>query len=898
MNNALNKYWSLVDEINQVFRNLKTLSNDELRHELQLIEHEINQSVNKTKTLNDNLVNVYAIVKETARRFSEGNVIVKATDFDKTISEDVDFIVIEGDKAIYKNRWDIGGVPFQWNMVHYDEQLLGGIMLHFGYAIEMATGEGKTLVATLPVLLNALSHDGVHLMTVNDYLSKRDFQMTRPIYNFLGISVDCIELYSRTLFAQDKKMRKNAYKTDITFGTNSSFTFDYLFDHLAISPDDCVQQNHHFAIIDELDSILIDEADTPHIISGGMPYYNADIYKDNIHLINELLKADGYEELYTINKLSHSASFTEKGKQWLADKKGITDLFSIQKTYQVDGFEQMDKEKQDDLYMRINLQNALHQLLLALTVYERDIDYIVNGDEILIIDHHTGRAKPSYRWEHGLHSAIEVKENVTVKDDHTGTAVISLKNYFKLYDKVSGMSGTIMPVEDELAEIYGIKCVAIPTHRPMRRVDEPLRIFRTLKQKDDAIIKLILDNKQNGRPSLVGCINIKRSDYIASILEDMKVECNRLDARTTKEEAVTVAKAGIGNTITISTSVAGRGTDIKPSDDAIANGGLMVIGTDMFDSVRVDRQLMGRSGRQGNPGTSVFFASLDDIIIQNLDDEDRKNLQRIADSCENDNEFSKQVLPFFKKAQANNEKASRECRKEVARKDDIVAPHRLKFYTKRNKLLHDISFSDELINSLISEYKASEENANGHLMDLYLITRELVSRSFKNNRNLEYLWIPFSDSQNPFAIRVNARKINNNNGFTYFCQEFKRQITLNIYDKLWKDFVEYMMGNLDKHEIDLLEDRYDKLMIEINTIIISRLLNSIIPFTRRHDGESASTPHIDSQEIEQEDLLSSKSHIYLVPDNPCPCGSGKKYCECHGRGTRSSNRKKRRVNPL
>ncbi len=887
MNEILKKNLPLVEEINHLFRNLKNVSNDELRRELYAIERDINQTDDKVKALDDNLVKVYAIVKETARRFSEGNVIVKANDSDKSLAEDVDFIIIEGDNAIYKNRWDAGGVPFQWNMVHYDEQLLGGIMLHYGYAIEMATGEGKTLVATLPVLLNALTHEGVHLMTVNDYLSKRDFQMTRPIYNFLGVQTDCIELYSRS-------RRKNAYKADITFGTNSSFTFDYLFDHLAISPNECVQQKHHFAIIDELDSILIDEADTPHIVSGGMYYDDGDIYKDNIQIIKELLETEGHNELYTIDKLRHSASFTENGKTWLADKKGINDLFLIQKTYQVDGYDQLEASMQEDLNKRLHLQNVLLQLLRALTVYERDVDYIVNGDKIQIIDQHTGRAKPSHRWEYGLHTAIEVKEGVKIQHDLTGMAVISLKNYFKLYDKVSGMSGTIMPVEEELAEIYGIKCVAIPTHRPMIRVDEPLRIFRTTKQKDDAIIKLILDNKRNSRPSLVGCINIKRSDHIASMLEDMKVECNRLDARTTKEEAITVAKAGIGNTITVSTSVAGRGTDIKPSEDAIANGGLMVIGTDMFDSVRVDRQLKGRSGRQGNPGTSVFFASLEDIILQNLSEEERADLQRVADSCENDNEFNKQTFPFFEKAQANSEDSSRECRKEVARKDDIVAPHRLKFYTQRNKLLHDAGASDELVDCLMREHEISEDSVREHLNMLYLTTRILVSRSLRNNRNLEYLWIPFSDSRHPFAVLLNAQMTNNDCGFKYFCQEFKRQISLQIYDKLWKDFVEYMMGNLDKHEIELLESRYDKMMTEINSIIISRLLNSVIPFTGDSTIEKITPPP--TSDFTEEEPEGQKHPIpqSIAPGAPCPCGSGKKYCECHGRGTRSSDRRKRR----
>ncbi len=880
----MSKQWDqLVRDINQTYSTLSELSNDELRNNLSDIERYINQSSNKSEALNDKLTIVYAIVKEVARRFTEGNVVVSANEFDVLLAEEVDFITIAGDKAIYKNRWDAGGVPFQWGMIHYDEQLLGGIMLHYGYAIEMATGEGKTLVATLPVLLNALTHEGVHLMTVNDYLSKRDFQMTRPIYNFFGLQTDCIELYPR-----HDSTRKKAYAADITFGTNSSFTFDYLFDHLAISPDKCVQQNHHYAIIDELDSILIDEADTPHIVSGGMSYNEEEIYKKNLPIIQELLDTDNHESLYSTDKLNHSATFTAQGEQWLSDKLGIPDLFSIRKTYQVEEFDTLDEAEKDSLGMKINLQSVLKQLLRALTVYERDVDYIVSGDKILIIDSHTGRIKPSHRWSYGLHTAVEVKEGVKVRDDSTGMAVISLKNYFKLYDKVCGMSGTIMSVEDELAEIYAIKCVQIPTHRPMIRVDEPLRIFRTTEQKDNAIINQILANLEVGRPSLVGCLNIKRADNIGSQLEDLKISFNKLDARTTREEAFLVAKAGIGSTITVSTSVAGRGTDIKPSDDAIAKGGLMVIGADLFDSVRVDCQLKGRTGRQGNPGTSVFFTSLEDSILRYLGDEDSKRLQDIAEKT-SDEDLMNLALPYFEKAQAKRERLSRESRKEVARKDDIIAPHRLTFYTQRNKLLHEASASEDLIDSLICRFEVSKISVEKHLKELYLRTRELVNRSLRNNINLGFLWVSFSDSRHPFAIGLNAQKMVSNKGFNYFCHEFKRQITLQVYDKLWKRFVEYMMGNLDKHEVNLLKDRYDKMMSEINSIIISRLMNAVIPFSEGTEEEKTDKSDIG------DNLPESPEHpISIADDAPCPCGSGKKYCECHGSGTRRNCGRKRR----
>ena len=613
MSEVLEKYRKLVDSINVEYKILCRLSNDELRMRLYQIADAINGSENKNKALDEHLVPVFAIVKETARRFTKGNIIVTANDYDKFLSETYDIVAIDNGKAIYKNRWDAGGVPFEWNMVHYDEQLLGGILLHKGYAIEMLTGEGKTLVATLPVMLNALTHNGVHMMTVNSYLSKRDFELTRPIYMFYGLTADCIEYYPN-----GNLRRKKAYVADITFGTNSSFTFDYLDDHLAMDPSECVQRKHTFAIIDELDSILIDDAGTPHIVGGGNYYNHGKYYEENLPIVKELLGTKSAQPLYKSDVLRKKAEFTKEGKTWLASKKQIPDLFSVAKTYEIDNFDKLNQYEKDEQLKKIFIQNVLYQLLAAFTLYEKDIDYVVDNGKIKIIDKNTGRIKESNRWEHGLHTAIEVKEGVKVQNDFDGMAVISLKNYFKLYKKVAGMSGTIMAVKDELKSVYGLKCEALPTHKPMIRTDIPLRVYRTEERKEKEIISLIKENQRAGRPTLVGCINMKRSESIAQLLENENIPFNRLDAKTIKEEARTIAKAGIGDTITVATSVAGRGTDIKPSPDALENGGLMVIGTDLFDSVRIDNQLKGRTGRQGNPGSSVFFASLEDSILKYL----------------------------------------------------------------------------------------------------------------------------------------------------------------------------------------------------------------------------------------------------------------------------------------
>ena len=622
MSEVLDKFRKLVDAINVEYNTLCIMSNDELRMRLYQIKMAINDSDNKNKALDEYLVPAFAIIKETARRFTEGNIIVSANDYDKFLSETYDFVSIDNGKAIYKNRWDAGGVPFEWNMVHYDEQLLGGILLHKGYAIEMLTGEGKTLVATLPVVLNALARNGVHMMTVNSYLSKRDFELTRPIYMFYGLTADCIEYYPN-----GDIRRKKAYEADITFGTNSSFTFDYLYDHLAMDPSECVQQKHTFAIIDELDSILIDDAGTPHIVGGGNYYNHGKYYEENLPIIKELLEIESAKPLYVLDAHRKKVEFTEEGKTWLASKKQIPDLFFVKKTYEIDNFDELNLTEKEEISNKLFVQKILFQLLAAFTIYEKDIDYVVDSGKIKIIDKNTGRLKESNRWEHGLHTAIEVKEGVEVQNDFDGMAVISLKNYFKLYNKVAGMSGTIMSVKEELKSVYGLNCEALPTHKPLIRVDMPLRFFRTEEQKEKAIISLIKDNRQAGRPTLVGCVNMKRSDSIAKMLENDNIPFNRLDAKTIKQEAITIAKAGIGNAVTVATSVAGRGTDIKPSPDALEQGGLMVIGTDLFDSVRIDKQLKGRTGRQGNPGSSVFFASLEDSILKYLSKEEQTRFE-------------------------------------------------------------------------------------------------------------------------------------------------------------------------------------------------------------------------------------------------------------------------------
>lgn len=564
----------------------------------------------------------------------------------------------------------------------------------------------------------------------------------------------------------------------------------------------------------------------------------------------------------------------------------MPDLFSVKRTYEIANFNELPQDEQNEVKNKLYLQSVFQQLLLALTVYERDVDYIVEEGKVKIIDTHTGRVKESCRWEHGLHTAMEVKEHVEVQNDFDGMAVISLKNYFKLYKKIAGMSGTIMPVKDELLEIYNLPCASLPTHKPLIRKDLPLRIFKTAQQKDDAIIKTIIDNKLAGRPSLVGSISVKRSEQLCNKLDEVGIAYNKLDAKTLKDEACTIAKAGIGNTITVSTSVAGRGTDIKPSPEAIAAGGLMVIGTDLFESVRVDRQLKGRSGRQGDPGSSVFFASLEDQILQNLCPDDLKALERLSDTYSMDEISTDEVRMYFNKAQSNRETYFKSCRKETARKDDIVDPHRKKMYKQRNAVLFNAKEANIIVDNMIKHLGENSCEIEEHLISLYLKTKELVRRSTENNPNRTEVLVPFSEAMHPFVIRLEVGA--SIASYEYFCKEFKRQIILQIYDKEWKKFVLHIMSDLDKKEIELLDAKYRQMMDDINYVILSRLKYATIPFEIRNNLLG------NSKEIKVKKPRNVNSAVAIASDEPCPCGSGKKYCECHGGNIRSNNRIKRR----
>ena len=872
-----------VDSINKKYTVYKNFSPDEIRRILRNIEKAISSSEDAENCLDNYLEDVFAIVKATAYLFSKGSIEVEANDNDFLLADTSDFVQIKEGKAIYLNKWEAGGEKFTWKMVHYDEQLLGGIYLHHGYAVEMATGEGKTLVATLPVMLNALTHNGVHLMTVNDYLSKRDFEITRPLYMFHGLSVGCIELYGT-----HSSRRKLAYKSDITFGTNSEFAFDYLYDHMSMSPDDIVQSGHNFAIVDELDSVMIDNADEPHIVCGGQTYNVGETYKEYKPIFEELYTSECNFEMFVVDKLNNTAYYTDKGKQWIANNIGISDLYSLTKKYQLADYKSLSIEKQQEINRKLHIQNVFCQLLSAYTLYEKDVHYIVEMGSVIIVDQHTGRTKESSRWDHGLHTAIEVKENVATKPDSDGMAVISLKNYFRLYNKCSGMSGTIMTVSDELEQVYGLHSVSIPTHAPQIRTDLSLKVYKTKVSKDKAIVKEIQSLKEKKRPILVGSISIMRSHELSTLLNNESISHIALDAKSEEKEASVISQAGIEGSITLSTSMAGRGTDIKLSTQSKELGGLAVIGTDLFESSRVDKQLKGRAGRQGDPGSSQFFCSLDDFIVGNLSEDDKKALLEESSRIENDDISTPKIISYMLKAQENREKYYYKQRQKTALKDDIIATHRKKFYEERNSVLKNSQVANSLITSLVNNH-TSEAGIIVSLRKLYNHAIALVSVTQSNNKVRTMISIPFSDSSHLYSVTFEISNLLKS--FEYFCEEYKRQVILQAYDKYWKRFVLHMMADLDETEIASLEKEYSAMKYDIDCIIMSRMMNATIPV-----GDVGEITYIDTTQEANDNNTPriANSNKCIMSNELCPCGSGKSFGECHGQNTHQTIFRKRR----
>ena len=795
----------LVEQVKAVYPEVQKLDNDQLRQRTKNIQQQVQQSAQKEKaeierlkaTIEDTPIDeradifaqidklekevleiyekAFSIVKETARRFAENEeTIVTATDFDRELAADPrkDFITIDGDKAIYHNHWTAGGNDLKWEMIHYDVQLFGGVVLHQGKIAEMATGEGKTLVATLPVFLNALTGNGVHVVTVNDYLAKRDSEWMGPLYMFHGLSVDCIDKHQ-----PNSEARRRAYQADITFGTNNEFGFDYLRDNMAIAPSDLVQRAHNYAIVDEVDSVLIDDARTPLIISGPVPKGDDQMFEEYQPLVEKLvgvqkqlatqylaeakqkisegrdkndqkLQEEGFLALYrshksmpknkplikflseegiksgmlktegiymennnrrmpevveplyfVVDEKLNSCDLTDKGTAWLANQVNDAELFVLPDiTGQLSALEGdtslSDEErvnKKDEMLQHYAVQServhTLQQLLKAYCMFNKDDEYVVIDGEVKIVDEQTGRIMEGRRWSDGLHQAVEAKEHVKVEAATQTFATITLQNYFRMYHKLAGMTGTASTEAGEFWDIYKLDVVEIPTNKPVIRNDMDDRIYKTAREKYNAVIDEIVKMREAGRPVLVGTTSVEISELLKKMLDMRHIPCQVLNAKLHQKEADIVALAGQTSTVTIATNMAGRGTDIKLSPEVKAAGGLAIIGTERHESRRVDRQLRGRAGRQGDPGSSLFFISLEDKLMRLFGSERIATVMDKLGFKEGEVLESSMITKQVERAQKKVEENNFGIRKRLLEYDDVMNKQRTVVYSKRRHAL-------------------------------------------------------------------------------------------------------------------------------------------------------------------------------------------------------------------
>ena len=727
------------------------------------------------------LPEVFAIVKDTARRFSQNDTIeVTATDFDKQLAIKHDFVEIDGNKAIYHNEWEAGGNMHKWNMIHYDVQLFGGVVLHKGKIAEMATGEGKTLVATLPVFLNALTGNGVHVVTVNDYLSKRDSEWMGPLYMFHGMSVDCIDKHR-----PNSEERRRAYNADITFGTNNEFGFDYLRDNMASAPIDLVQRKHNYAIVDEVDSVLIDDARTPLIISGPVPKGEDQMFEEYCPRVEVLVKQQssmatqllaearakiGNEDkkineegalalfrsykampknkalikylsepgikqilikteefymqenskhmhiatdplLFVIDEKHNSIELTDKGIDTMTRSTEYPNFFVLPdvgaEIAEIEKSTLTDEEKQEkkdaalqDYSIKSERVHTVNQLLKAYTLFAKDDQYVVMDNKVMIVDEQTGRIMDGRRYSDGLHQAIEAKERVKVEAATQTFATITLQNYFRMYHKLSGMTGTAETEAGEFWDIYKLDVVVIPTNRPIARIDMEDRVYKTKREKYNAVIEEIVNLVAAGRPVLVGTTSVEISELLSRMLTMRKISHNVLNAKLHQKEADIVAEAGRAGTVTIATNMAGRGTDIKLTPEVKAAGGLAIIGTERHESRRVDRQLRGRSGRQGDPGSSVFFVSLEDDLMRLFGSE---RISKIMDSMgfqEGEMIEHSMISKSIERAQKKVEENNFGIRKRLLEYDDVMNKQRTVIYARRRHALMGERIGVDILNTL------------------------------------------------------------------------------------------------------------------------------------------------------------------------------------------------------
>ncbi len=924
------------------------------------------------KVLNDILPEAFATMKETARRFANNETIeVTATERDRELSASHDYVTIDGDKAIWKNHWDAAGKDVTWDMVHYDVQLIGGIALHQGKIAEMQTGEGKTLVATLPVYLNALTGNGVHLVTVNDYLARRDSAWMGPLFEFHGLRVDCIDNHQ-----PNSEARRNAYNADITYGTNNEFGFDYLRDNMAHTSDDLVQRAHNYAIVDEVDSVLIDDARTPLIISGPTP-------KGELHEFNELkpLVANLVEKQRTYltkvladaRKLIAEGNTKEGGFQLLRVHRGLPKNKALIKFLSEEGVKQLlqktenyymqdnnremhkvdaelyfvidEKNNQieltdkgfadiaydgdknffilpdigveianiesqhlpieeeaklkDKLFQDFNIKSerihTLNQLLKAYTLFEKDVEYVVIDNKVLIVDEQTGRIMDGRRYSDGLHQAIEAKENVKIEAATQTYATITLQNYFRMYSKLSGMTGTAITEAGEFWEIYKLDVMEIPTNRPIARKDHNDLIYKTKREKYNAVIDKVVELSEAGRPVLIGTTSVEVSELLSRMLTMRKIKHNVLNAKLHKKEAEIVAEAGHSGVVTIATNMAGRGTDIKLTPEVKAAGGLAIIGTERHDSRRVDRQLRGRSGRQGDPGSSLFFVSLEDNLMRLFGSE---RIARIMDSLghkEGDviqhSIMTKRIETAQKKVEENNFG----IRKRLLEYDDVMNAQREVIYKRRRHALEGERLKVDLANMIFDTCENIVENNKGgnnyknfefelikyfslktqisesefakssnndltfklyrEVLDLYQLKTErsaaqafpVIKEVYENPSNTyERIVVPFTDGEKMMNIVTDLKEAYETEG-KKLISDFEKNITLAIIDEEWKTHLR-QMDDLKQSVQLAVHEQKDPLLIykfeafQLFKAMVDKVNKEIISFLFKAELPSQNAP--------------------------------------------------------
>ena len=1060
-----------VEELKASIETLELEDREEVFAQIDKTEKEILEKYEKA--LDEVLPVAFSIVKATAKRFTENEeIVVTATDFDRQLAATKDFVRIEGDKAIYQNHWIAGGNDTVWNMVHYDVQLFGGVVLHKGKIAEMATGEGKTLVATLPVFLNALTGNGVHVVTVNDYLAKRDSEWMGPLYMFHGLSVDCIDRHQ-----PNSDARRQAYLADITFGTNNEFGFDYLRDNMAISPKDLVQRQHNYAIVDEVDSVLIDDARTPLIISGPVPKGDDQLFEQLRPLVERLVEAqkvlatkylseakkliasndkkeveEGFlalyrshkalpknkalikflseqgikagmlktEEIYmeqnnkrmhevtdplyfVIDEKNNSIELTDKGIDLLTGKTDDPTFFVLPDiTSQLSQLENMtgtEEEKQaqkDEILANYSVKServhTINQLLKAYTLFEKDDEYVVMDNKVMIVDEQTGRIMDGRRYSDGLHQAIEAKERVKVEAATQTFATITLQNYFRMYHKLSGMTGTAETEAGEFWDIYKLDVVVIPTNRPIARNDMNDRIYKTKREKYNAVIEEIVQLTEAGRPVLVGTTSVEISELLSRMLTMRKIQHNVLNAKLHQKEAEIVALAGQKSTVTIATNMAGRGTDIKLSKDVKDAGGLAIIGTERHESRRVDRQLRGRAGRQGDPGSSVFFVSLEDDLMRLFASEKIAGLMDKLGFKEGEvlehNMLSKSVERAQKKVEENNFG----IRKRLLEYDDVMNSQRNVIYTRRRHALMGERIGLDVLNTIYDTSTAiadqHAEDFEGFKLELFktfamespftedefksMKPEQLVEKLFEEalktykrrmermtqvahpvikqvyeNQGAMYenIMIPITDGKRMYNVSCNLKEAYDTE-CKAIVKSFQKSIVLHMIDEGWKEHLREMdelrhsvqnasYENKDPLLIYKLEsyNLFKTMVDNMNRKTAAILMRGQIPVREEPTEEqrqamqarqaavaqqaaqaiaeerarqriavqeAAPEKHEDMSRYrtEKTDLSGNNTQAEAPQpkqapvraekrvgrNDPCPCGSGKKYKNCHGQG--------------